>query len=58
MKIVTFNHIRHKPIGGNVSPLIQKLGNVPTYTTDENAVDETVDCNKSGTPLPYGFPSS
>ena len=39
LKMVTLNHIKNKSIGNNASPLIQKLGIVPTYTTYEDDVD-------------------
>ena len=50
LKMVTTTHIKHKAIRSNVSSLI--LGSVPTCTMDEDDVDEVVDCNTSGMPLP------
>ena len=43
--MVTFTHIKQKPIGRNAFPLIQNWGSVPIYTIDENDVDEAVDCD-------------
>ena len=46
--MVTLHHIKHKPIGSNDSPLIQKFRRVLTCITDED--DE--DCNTSGMTFP------
>ena len=47
---MTFNHIKHKHIKGNASPIIKHWRNVPTCTMDEDDVDVAVDCNISGPP--------
>ena len=52
LKMVTFNHIKYKPVGSNASPLILNFGSVPTCATDEDDVDDIVDCNTSGMPSP------
>ena len=50
LKMMTFNHIKHKPIGSNASPLFKNLGSIPTCTTEEDDVQEVVDCSISGMP--------
>ena len=48
LKMVTLNHIKHKPVKSKASPLIQKWESIPTWKTDEEAVD----CDPSGVPTP------
>ena len=50
--MVAFNHIEHKPNLSNASPLIKKMGSVPTHTTDEDDINEDVDCKKLGMKSP------
>ena len=40
--MVNFNHIKHKPIASNTSPMIQNVRSVPTCTTEEDHGDEGV----------------
>ena len=46
--MVTFNHVKDKPIGSNASPLIKNWVSVTTCTMDEDDVDEVLDCNTLG----------
>ena len=55
LEMVIFNHIKHKPIGSNASPLPKNSGSVPICTMYEDDMDEVVDCNTSGMPSPMAF---
>ena len=53
LEMVTFNHIKHKHMGSNTSPLMLKVGGVPTCTIDEDYIEEVVDCIPSGMLSPW-----
>ena len=52
LKMVTLNHIKHRPVESNTPPLMQTWESIPTYITEEDDDDEAVDCSTSGTPTP------
>ena len=58
--MVSLNHIKHKYVGSNAFPLIQKWESVPTWKTkdedDEEAVD--YDTSRALTPMAPLLPSS
>ena len=49
MKMATFNHIIQNYYRCCFS-IDLKWGSIPTYTTDEDYVNDIVDCNTSGMP--------
>ena len=53
LEMVSFNNIKHKPIGSSAPPLIKKWGIVPTCTTDKDDASEVVGCKTSGIPAPW-----
>ena len=48
LMMVTLNHIKHKPVGSNAPPLIQKWESILTCITEEKDDYDAVDCNRSG----------
>ena len=48
LKMVTLNHIKHKPVRSNTSPLIQKMESIHTWKTKDEDYEEAEDCNTSG----------
>ena len=52
LKMVTFNHIKHKPLEVVLLNLSKIWGSEQTCATDEEAVDENVDHITSGMLLP------
>ena len=59
LKMVTLNHIKHKPVGSNTSLLIQKWESIPTCKTKDEDDKEAVDWGTSGvlTPMASLLPS-
>ena len=45
MKMVTPNHIKHKPVRSNASPLIQKMVVHTNLKTKDEDEEEAVDCD-------------
>ena len=53
VKMVPFNHIKHKPVGSSAfSNDLKILESVPSCTTGEDDCEEVVDCSTSGMPFP------
>ena len=51
LKMVTLNYDMYKPIGNYMLVHRSKMcGRGPTYTTDEDDVDEKIPCISSGMP--------
>ena len=47
--MVILNHIKHKPVRGNASPLIKKMGKHTNLKKNEDEDDEgVVDCDTQG----------
>ena len=55
LKMVAPNHIKHKPVGCNASPLIKKCESIPTLNVadvDYEEDEEGEGCGTSGVPTP------
>ena len=50
--MVTLKNIQKKPTGNYGFLLVKKWGRIPTCTTDEDDVNEVVDCSTLGTLYP------